>query len=42
MEIKLLGGLDGHERMGGGIQTGYQVFDPDGLLLTLLANGGGY
>lgn len=42
MEIKLLGGLDGHERKGGGIQTGYQVFDPCGLCPTLLAKGGGY
>ena len=42
MEIKLLGGLDGHERKGGGIQTGYQVFDPCGLCPTLLANMGGY
>ena len=42
MEIKLLGGLDGHERKGGGIQTGYQVFDPCGLCPTLLSLGGGY
>ena len=42
MEIKLLGGLDGHKRKGGGFQTGYQVFDPCGLCPTLLADGGGY
>lgn len=41
MKIKLLGGLDGHERKGGGIQTGYQIFDPDGLCPTLLSDGGG-
>ena len=40
MKIKLLGGLDGHERKGGGFQTGYQVFDPGGLCPTLLADGG--
>lgn len=41
MEIKLLGGLDGHERKDGGFQTGYSIFDPDGICPTLLANGGG-
>jgi DNA (cytosine-5)-methyltransferase 1 len=42
MEIKLLGGLDGHERKGGNIQTGYSVFDPEGICPCLLADMGGY
>ena len=42
MEIKQIGGLPGHERKGGGFQTGYAVFDSDGICLTLLADGGGY
>ena len=42
VEIKLLGGLPGHERKGGGIQTGYAVFDISGISPTLLAAGGGY
>ena len=40
--IKLLGGLEGHERKGGGWQTGYEVYGSDGLSPTILANGGGY
>ena len=40
--IKLLGGLPGHERKGGGFQTGYQVYGTDGACPTLLADGGGY
>ena len=42
MEIKQIGGLPGHERKGGGFQTGYAVFDTDGICPTLLADGGGY
>ena len=41
MEIKQIGGLPGHERKGGGFQTGYAVFDTDGICPTLLADGGG-
>ena len=41
VRIKLLGGLPGHERKGGGFQTGYEVFSSDGLCPTILANGGG-
>ena len=42
MEIKQIGGLPGHERKGGGFQTGYAIFDSDGICPTLLADGGGY
>ena len=41
-KARLLGGLEGHERKGGGIQTGYQVFDPEYICPTQLADGGGY
>lgn len=40
--INLLGGLPGHERKGGGFQTGYSVYGADGISPALLANGGGY
>ena len=39
-EINLLGGLPGHERKGGGFQTGYSVYGTDGISPTVLANGG--
>lgn len=41
-EIIQIGGLPGHERKGGGFQTGYAVFSSQGICPTLLANGGGY
>ena len=41
-EVRLIGGLDNHERKGGGIQTGYQVYDKNGVSPTLLAHSGGY
>lgn len=40
-EIKMLGGLEGHERKGGGFQTGYEVYGSDGIAPTILAHGGG-
>ena len=39
-EIKLLGGLEGHERKGGGWQTGYEVYGSGGLSPTILSHGG--
>ena len=41
-KVRLIGGLDNHERKGGGIQTGYQVYDKNGVSPTLLAHSGGY
>lgn len=40
-DIRFLGGIPGHERKGGGFQTGYGVYGTDGICPTLLANGGG-
>lgn len=40
-EIKMFGGLEGHERKGGGFQTGYEVCDSDGIAPTILSHGGG-
>lgn len=40
--INLLGGLPGHERKGGGFQTGYSVYGADGIAPAMLAQGGGY
>lgn len=40
-EINLLGWLPGHERKGGGVQTGYSVYSQDGISPTVLSNGGG-
>lgn len=41
-EINLLGRLPGHERKDGVFQTGYSVYNQDGISPTVLANGGGY
>lgn len=41
MRINLLGGFPGHERKGGGFQTGYGIYATDGACPTLLADGGG-
>ena len=39
--INLLGGLPGHERKGGGFQTGYSVYGADGIAPAMRAQGGG-
>lgn len=41
-EIKQLGGFSENKRKDGTFQTGYQVFDKNGICPTLLADGGGY
>jgi DNA (cytosine-5)-methyltransferase 1 len=42
-EIKILGGLPGHKRKGGGFQTGYSVYGADGISTGVaVAWGGGY
>lgn len=41
-EIKIIGGFSENKRKDGSFQTGYQVFDVEGICPTLLAKGGGY
>ena len=41
-EIKIIGGFSENKRKDGSFQTGYQVFDVEGICPTLLAEGGGY
>jgi hypothetical protein len=41
-EIKQLGGFSEHKRKDGTYQTGYTVYDKEGVCPTLLADGGGY
>ena len=41
-EIKQIGGFSENKRKGETYQTGYSVYDKEGVCPTLLANGGGY
>ena len=41
-EIKQIGGFSENKRKDGTYQTGYSVYDKEGVCPTLLANGGGY
>lgn len=40
-EIKMIGGFSENKRKDGSFQTGYAVYDKEGVCPTLLANGGG-
>lgn len=40
-EIKQIGGFSENKRKDGTYQTGYSVYDKEGICPTLLANGGG-
>lgn len=41
-EIKIIGGFSENKRKDGTFQTGYTVYDKEGVCPTLLADGGGY
>ena len=41
-EIKQIGGFAENKRKDGTYQTGYTVYDKEGICPTLLADGGGY
>lgn len=41
-EIKQIGGFSENKRKDGTYQTGYSVYDKEGVCPTLLADGGGY
>lgn len=42
MQVRILGTFQGHSRKDGTGQTGYSVYDENGIAPTILSHGGGY